>query len=254
MRKKLIGFLAVFACFLMLTGCGSSAGNDEAQEIPQETKSLLFSNTEMTVQQMEQVATDGTIEDYKDFPVVYSGIQSWESAKKEVGTVDFTTDADGNGSADCFEDVSISVDEDENYIVTVKVTGDQKDANVVATYYKDLSDYVNLVTLLGMGTTFFVLILLSLIIAGFGKFFVSWDKSKAEKARKKDEESKKSSDSFVTAKPAPTQASLAPQAAAGDDALIAVIAAAVSAYREQEEPNVGPDDFVVRKIRRVGRR
>jgi sodium pump decarboxylase gamma subunit len=185
--------------------------------------------------------------------------------------VDFTTDADGNGSADCFEDVSISVDEDENYIVTVKVTGDKKDANVVATYYKDLSDYVNLVTnvnytkgelmqqaglntLLGMGTTFFVLILLSLIIAGFGKFFVSWDKSKAEKARKKDEESKKSSDSFVTAKPAPTQASLAPQAAAGDDALIAVIAAAVSAYREQEEPNVGPDDFVVRKIRRVGRR
>ena len=186
MRKKLIGFLAVFACFLMLTGCGSSAGSEEAQEIPQETKSLLFSNTEMTVQQMEQVVTDGTLEDYKDFPVVYSGIQSWESAKKEVGTVDFTTDADGNGSADCFEDVSISVDEDENYIVTVKVTGDKKDANVVATYYKDLSDYVNLVTnvnytkgelmqqaglntLLGMGTTFFVLILLSLIIAGFGK-------------------------------------------------------------------------------------
>jgi len=103
-----------------------------------------------------------------------------------------------------------------------------------------------------MGTTFFVLILLSLIIAGFGKFFVSWDKSKAEKARKKDEESKKASDSFVTATPAPKQGSLAPQAAAGDDALIAVIAAAVSAYREQEEPNVGPDDFVVRKIRRIG--
>ena len=271
MRKKLIGFLAVLTCFVFLTACGSSAQNDEVQEIPQETQSLLYSNTEMTAQQMDQVVTNGSAEDYKDYATVYSGIQSWESAKKEVGTVDFTTDADGNGSADCFEDVSISVDEDENYIVTVKVTGDKKDANVVATYYKDLSDYVNLVTnvnytkgelmqqaglntLLGMGTTFFVLILLSLIIAGFGKFFVSWDKSKAEKARKKDEESKKSSDSFVTAKPAPTQASLAPQAAAGDDALIAVIAAAVSAYREQEEPNVGPDDFVVRKIRRVGRR
>ena len=269
MRKKLIGFLAVFACFLMLTGCASSAGNEEAQEIPQETKSLLFSNTEMTIQQMEQVSTDGTLEDYKDFPVVYSGIQSWESAKKEVGTVDFTTDADGNGSADCFEDLSISVDDEENYIVTVKVTGDRKDANVVATYYKDLSDYVNLVTnvnytkgelmqqaalntLLGMGTTFFVLILLSLIIAGFGKFFVSWDKSKAEKARKKDDEAKKTSDPFVTATPVASQGSLAPQAAAGDDALIAVIAAAVSAYREQEEPNVGPGDFVVRKIRRIG--
>jgi sodium pump decarboxylase gamma subunit len=103
-----------------------------------------------------------------------------------------------------------------------------------------------------MGTTFFVLILLSLIIAGFGKFFVSWDKNKAEKARKKDEEAKKNSDSFVTATPVAGQA--APAAQAGDDALIAVIAAAVSAYREQAEPTVAPDDFVVRKIRRIGRK
>ena len=35
MRKKLIGFLAVLTCFVFLTACGSSAQNDEVQEIPQ---------------------------------------------------------------------------------------------------------------------------------------------------------------------------------------------------------------------------
>jgi hypothetical protein len=47
MRKKLIGFLAVLTCFVFLTACGSSAQNEEVQEIPQETQSLLYSNTEM---------------------------------------------------------------------------------------------------------------------------------------------------------------------------------------------------------------
>jgi sodium pump decarboxylase gamma subunit len=241
----------------------------EVQEIPQETQSLLYSNTEMTAQQMDQVVADGTAEDYKDYAPVYSGIQSWASAKEEIGNIDFTTDADGNGSADCFTDKSITVDDEGNYIVTVEVAGDQKTADFVVTYVKSLEDYAGIVTnvnysfgelmqqaglntLLGMGTTFFVLILLSLIIAGFGKFFVSWDKNKAEKARKKDEEAKKNSDSFVTATPVAGQA--APAAEAGDDALIAVIAAAVSAYREQAEPTVAPDGFVVRKIRRIGRK
>ena len=270
MRKKLIGFLAVLTCFVFLTACGSSAQNDEVQEIPQETQSLLYSNTEMTAQQMDQVVTDGTMEDYKDYAAVYSGIQSWESAKKEIGNIDFTTDADGNGSADCFTDKSITVDEDGNYIVTVEVAGDQKTADFVVTYVKSLEDYAGIVTnvnysfselmqqaglntLLGMGTTFFVLLLLSLIIAGFGRIFTSLEKKRIEDARKKDEEAKKIADSFVTAVPAANQAAPAAQTA-DNGALIAVIAAAVTAYREQAEPAVAPDGFVVRKIRRIGRK
>ena len=99
-----------------------------------------------------------------------------------------------------------------------------------------------------MGTTFFVLILLSLIIAAFGRIFTSLEKKRIEDARKKDEEAKKNSDSFVDAVPAVKQGSLAPQE--DDGALIAVIAAAVSAYREQAEP-AAARGFVVRKIRRI---
>ena len=224
----------------------------------------------MTAQQMDQVVTDGTMEDYKDYAAVYSGIQSWESAKKEIGNIDFTTDADGNGSADCFTDKSITVDDEGNYIVTVEVAGDQKTADFVVTYVKSLEDYAGIVTnvnysfselmqqaglntLLGMGTTFFVLILLSLIIAGVGRIFTSLEKKRLEDAKKKDEEAQKNADPFVTAIPVANQAAPA-ASAAGDDALIAVIAAAVTAYREQAEPTVAPDGFVVRKIRRIGRK
>lgn len=271
MRKKLIGFLAVLACFVFLTACGSNAQNDETQEIPQETQSLLYSNTEMVAQNMDQAVIDGTIEDYKDYEIaaVYTGLQSWDSAKKEIGNIDFTTDADGNGSADCFTDKSITLDDEGNYIVTVEVAGDQKTTDLVVTYDKSLNSFVSIVanvnysfkelmqqaglnTLLGMGTTFFVLILLSLIIAAFGRIFTSIEKKKIEEARKKDEEAKKSSDPFVTAVPVAEQG--APASQSDDGALIAVIAAAVTAYREQAEPSVAPDGFVVRKIRRIGRK
>jgi sodium pump decarboxylase gamma subunit len=102
-------------------------------------------------------------------------------------------------------------------------------------------------TLLGMGTTFFILILLSLIIAGFGKLFVALDKRKAEKDAA-ERKAAAASQSAPAAAPAPVAAQ------SDDGALIAVIAAAVSAYREQAEPTVAPDGFVVRKIRRIGRK
>jgi sodium pump decarboxylase gamma subunit len=264
MRKKLIGFFAVFACLLILTACSSTASDNQSQEIPAETQSLLYSNTEATAQQMDAIVEAGRMEEQADYAVIYSGLQSWETAKEEIGTVDFSTDADANGSADCFTDKSITIDDDGNYVVTVTVTGAQKTADFIASYNKDLSDYSHIVTnvnysfgelmqqaglntLLGMGTTFFILILLSLIIAGFGKLFVSLDKRKAEKDAA-ERKAAAASQSAPAAAPAPVAAQ------SDDGALIAVIAAAVSAYREQAEPTVAPDGFVVRKIRRIGRK
>lgn len=298
MRKRLTGFLAVFACLLMLTACGGTAQPDEAQEIPEETKNALYSNTEMTIQQMDSIITNGLIEEQKDFAVIYAGLQSWESAKKEIGTVDFSTDADGNGSADCFTDKSITVDEDGNYITTVTVAGDQKTADCVISYKKDLSAFVNIVanvnysfkelleqagmnTFLGMGTTFALLIILSLIIAVFGRAFVNMEKKKREEADRKEREAAAEKEAAL-ASAQKKQGSLASEssasqsdddtlvavlsaaatAAADDNALIAVITAAVAAYRAEEAaagpggfvPAADPDEFVVRKIRRIGRK
>ena len=146
MRKKLTGFFAVFACLLILTACSSTASDNQSQEIPAETQSLLYSNTEATAQQMDAIVEAGRMEEQADYAVIYSGLQSWETAKEEIGTVDFSTDADGNGSADCFTDKSIVIDDEGNYVVTVTVTGAQKTADFIASYNKDLSDYAHIVT------------------------------------------------------------------------------------------------------------
>ena len=276
MRKKLSGLLAVLVCLLMLSACGGTASG-ETQEIDEETRNGLYSLTESTIQSMDEVVNSGLIEEQKSNKAVYEGLQSWEKAKADTGAIDFTTDADGNGLADCFTEKSISIDDDNNYIVTVEVAGASKSADFVATFNEDLTDYISLVTnvnysskeliqqagmntLLGMGTTFSVLILLSLIIALFGKIFTAQAKRKAEEAARKDQEEAEkraaAAESAGSAAAPAGQGALAQQT--DDGALIAVIAAAVAAYRAQEDPAAAlsgdPDAFVVRRIRRIRRK
>ena len=268
MKKKLTGFLAVFACVLALTACGGT-NNADTQEIPEETISALYGLTETTAQSLDEVVKSGTIEEQKDNTVVYSGLQSWESAKAEIGEIDFSTDADSNGRADCSTEKSISTDDDGNYIVTLEVAGAAKTADLVITYNKDLTDYVSLVTnvnytrteliqqaglntLLGMGTTFAVLILLSLIIAAFGKIFTTIEKKRIEEQVKKDKEEQEKAKQAE--KSAPAAQTAAPAPASEDGVIVAVITAAIEAYRAEAEPDVEPGAFVVRRVRRVRRK
>ena len=263
MRKKLTCLLAVFACILALTACGGTTAPQQ-EEIDEDIRNELFSIAETTVQQMDTVVTSGLVEQQKDNGVIYAGLQGWESAKEEMGEIDFTADADGNGVADCFTEKSVTTDEDGNYIVTVGVAGQNRNADLVVTYAKDLSGYVSIATnveytfgeliqqaglntLLGMGTTFAVLILLSLIIALFGRLLTSAGKKKVA------EEDKKEQEAAAKRAAAPAPAPAAP-AASDDGQLVAVIAAAIAAYRAEAEPAAAPEDFVVRKIRRIRRK
>ncbi len=266
MRKKLTCLLAVFACILALTACGGTTA-PQPEEIDEDIRNELFSIAETTVQQMDTVVTSGLVEQQKDNGVIYAGLQSWESAKKETGEVDFSADTDGNGIADCFEEKTITVNDEGDYIVTVGVTGAQKTADCVVTFNKDISDYVSIVTnvnytfselmqqagmntILGMGTTFAVLILLSLIIAAFGRILTTASRKKAEADHKKEEEEMKKSGVFAGGASAPV-AGLLPAGVSDEGQLVAVIAAAVAAYRAQTEPSADPGAFVVRRIRRV---
>jgi sodium pump decarboxylase gamma subunit len=263
MRKKLTAILLAFVCVLALTACGSSS-NTKEQEVPAEMKTMLFSQAENDAQQMDAIVKAGQIEEQKSEAVVYAGLQGWESAKEEIGELDFTTDADGNGVPDCFTEKSITTDEDGNYIVTVGLNAEKRNADLVVTYAKDLSGYVSIATnveytfgelmqqaglntLLGMGTTFAVLILLSLIIALFGRLLTSAGKKKVA------EEDKKEQEAAAKRAAAPAPAPAAP-AASDDGQLVAVIAAAIAAYRAEAEPAAAPDAFVVRKIRRIRRK
>ncbi|MBE5999732.1 MAG: OadG family transporter subunit [Eubacteriales bacterium] len=263
MSNKLKGLIAVLACILALTACGGSGAAGQ-EEIPEETRSALFGYTEMTAQSLDEIVTSGAIEEQKEDAVVYAGLQSWESAKEEIGSLDFSVDADGNGVADCFTEKTVILDDEGNYVVTVGVTGETKNADLVCSYTHDLTGYASIVTnveysfgelmqqaglntLLGMGTTFTVLILLSLIIALFGHILSTQSKKKAEAEERKEKEE----ESRAGAVSAGAQG--LPAGVPSEGTLVAVIAAAVAAYRSENEPGVSPDGFVVRKIRRIRR-
>ncbi len=268
MRKKLTAILLAFVCVLALTACGGSSSKSDEQGVPAEMQAMLFSQAENDAQQMDAIVKAGQVEEQKSESVIYAGLQGWATAKEEIGEVDFTTDADGNGVADCFTEKSLALDEDGNYIVTVGVAAEKRNADLVVTYAKDLSGYVSIATnveytfgelmqqaglntLLGMGTTFVILILLSLIIALFGRLLTSFSKKKIEEEDKKEKEA--AAKRAATAS-APAAAAPAAPAASDDGQLVAVIAAAIAAYRAEAEPMVAPDGFVVRKIRRIRRK
>lgn len=112
-------------------------------------------------------------------------------------------------------------------------------------------------TLLGMGTVFLVLIFISLVISLFK--FLPKEKSPEEKAANKARKAARRSGRPESAEAPASEAPAAPQAAgtagtASDGQLVAVIMAAVSAYKAETESEVfDPDMYVVRSIKRRSR-
>lgn len=175
-------------------------------------------------------------------PVDVSAITSWESAREDMG--------------DYVEVISTEAEFDgEDGVIDVRVKGSLREAIVEIVYEKgDITSIATNVeytfgekmekaalnTLLGMGTVFCVLILISLIISLFG--FIP---------KLQDKLSKKP---VAAEAPKPVAAVAAPAAAeeelSDDLELVAVISAAIAAY----EGTSSADGFVVRSIKRSGKK
>ena len=299
-RKSIVCLLALL-CALSLAACGGKGAADagitpEMQDYLVQTAKGLFENTvELVGSEYEQRA--GRI------PLYEKSMESWRSAMEAVGEVD---------PHKVSEEQVKKVDE-ETYEVRFRVSGDEHDA-VIVTRLKEIYDdqqqqfYISpdsvvtnvdysfgellgqagLNTILGMGTTFLVLILLTLIISLFGVLNryqqQKEEKKAAQKAAAQAEEARMKA--AREAAPAGAAASAAGRAPSGDGAadpafaaalagaiaasgdgtlqpgvtispmpsdpaLIAVITAAAYAA-QQEKP--APDVFVARSLRRRNRR
>lgn len=190
------------------------------------------------VDQMNMIVSQGAIEQYAGAdPVLATGFQGWESALEDIGTYEGV-----DGASVAFDDGEV--------IITVNVLGSSHNADVEIILDNALTTYIGITTnvhytkgeivfkalmntVIGMGTVFVVLILISLIISCFTLI------SKFEKKQKTEEE------------PTPAAAPVVEQAVAeeelsDDTELVAVIAAAVAAY----EGAASTDGFVVRSIRK----
>ena len=247
MKKWLITTLLVIACVFGLVACGGSSSNSAPSEVEltEEQKQQWYDSASQFVLSMNEAIATGQAEAQMDDPVYGPAFSSWQNALQDIGEVQG------------IEGKSCSFTKKEG-MVTVRVKGSKHDADVVFTMESSDQNYTvtgittnveysmkekiqqaGMNTLLGMGTTFAVLILLALVIALFGKVVGG--------ASNKSAASKKA--------PAPAPAPAAPvveeiEELADDTELVAVIAAAIAAFEGKQST----DGFVVRSIRKARRK
>lgn len=222
---------------LCLAACGQE---ETAATGPISTEQAVQIGTTI-VEQMNMIVSQGAVEEYAANAVVYNGFIGWESALTDIGTYNGVS-----GGSVAFEDGEV--------IIRVNVLGSSHDAEVEIILDETLSTYYGITTnvhystgeimtkagmntLIGMGTVFAVLILISLIISCFTLI------SKFEARQKKETPTAAAASDPIVEQIA------AKEELAGDTELVAVIAAAIAAY----EGSASADGFVVRSIRKVNK-
>jgi len=247
MKKRFL-VLTMIACLLGLTACGTEA---EAPAIMTSEEAINVATS--LVETLDYVVDGGMKEQYtSQFPdyaeVLNSALDSWEMASDELGNY---VGAIPEQSSVTFEKgikVSLVVQGDAIYketkarTATVEVILDEKGdlSSAVTNVNYDMSELMakaGMNTLLGMGTVFAVLILISIIISAF-KLIGKVQDAKAKKA----EASKAAAVDNTIAQIAEKEEA---EAEVTDDLeLIAVITAAIAA----SEGSTSTDGYVVKSI------
>ena len=237
--KKLLAILGMITCMIGLAACGSA--EDAAPLSAEEQQMIQF--YAQRVDAIYQICNTDAIEENAENEVIHNGLLNFKSAMTDIGSYLGT-----NGGVIEYSDDS------EDYIVRINVNGSDHNAVVemVIVVENDIAQFTSistnveytfgekmekaaLNTLLGMGTVFVVLILISVIISLFG--FIPKFAAK-KKAQEKAPETKK--DDVI--------AQIIEKEELSDGLeLAAVISAAIAAY----EGSGSTDGFVVRSIRKA---
>lgn len=266
--KKFLKTLLMLTCVLGLTACGAEESVSDYQEGKIEAAEYRANYVVKGVMSIiEQDIDEAWLENYDNIELAYAfedGMVAYLNSVSLGSVTDFECEGKAVRSAltsfrSGIEDMgeiteigdSSSVVDDDTIIVTVPLTGANKNGSVeliftndifftmtsctlnVDSTMGDLMTKAALNTLIGMGTVFIVLILISLIIACFG--FIP--KIQAKFTKKPE----------PVAEPAAIpEPPVAEEELADDTELVAVIAAAIAAYE-----GTSADGFRVRSIKRA---
>ena len=280
MKKWLIAVLLVVACVFGLTACGSSAGSEAPAELEltEDQRQQWYDSASQFVLAMNDAVQNGTAQEQMDDPVYGPAFSGWENALRDIGEVQ---DIVGK---------SCSFTKKEG-TVTVTVKGSRHDADVVfmmesgeqgysltsitTNVEYDMNEKIQqagMNTVLGMGTTFAILILLAFVITAFGAVMSSAAR-KAHKAApekavektvapvveaaapEKENAVGQPDDAELIAVIAAAVAAAEGQPSSGTE-LTAILTAAVAAYEEDSEDKIvrPVDEFVARTIKKPRRR
>ncbi len=234
--KKWLLVLGMITCIFGVSACGSGQNENVRTDI---TEAEALEAGEQMVQQLMMSCSAG-YEEYraqmeKEDPVFAAAAGSWESAQADMGSyigiLEKTAKLNEDGvviGSDHDADVEILTDDAlEVTSITTNVIYSQG----------ELMEKAALNTLLGMGTVFVILILISLIISCFN--FIPKIQAAFTKPQPQEEKKAEPVDNTI--------AQIVEKEELSDDLeLVAVIAAAVAA----SEGAVSTDGFVVRSIRK----
>ena len=243
--KMIKKITSVFMTFLVMAALviGSTSMVFAADKIDESAKTSLVTTAEGLTDAIVALK-DADIENYMntgdDFTT--SAMQSWQTSKDELGAK-----KESNGKT------TVTL-KDDQYTVTVPVKFEKANANFVYVFESTGTPVsmsvdvqyglgktlqrAGLNTLMGVGTVFVMLILLSLLISLF-RFIPNPEAKKAAEAKA----AKEAQAAVIAAAPVQAEENLA-----DDGELVAVIAAAIAAAE-----GTTTDGFVVRSIRKVKR-
>lgn len=235
--KKFLLLLGMVTCLIGTAACGKA---DQVQESQMQIdEASLINYSDQVVNALNEIVTGGMQDQYASDAVISAGISSWESAMSDLGAYNGVTDHKVEiGSDEAIVEASVS-GADHNAVVTPIINDQGSLSSITVNVERSMGELMlnaALNTLMGMGTVFIILILISLLIGCF-KFIPQIQ----EKFSKKNKQ--------PAAAPAAAPVVAAPveeEEETSDEELIAVIAAAIAA----SEGSTSTDGFVVRSIRR----
>lgn len=269
MKKKLTKYFAllcVFACVFSLTACSEKKSSEityteeTVEEIQEQLdasgsdydfEEWLDSYADSFVSSLESdfvtADRDSLLETYADDEMYLEAAKSYLEATEEVG--DYANEDAYNLNLEMSDNVlSLSgmlvfEKRDVNFVYT----GDFSTGEASLSFEKELSfgeilEKAGMNTLLGMGSVFLVLILISFVIKCLGFFAVSPEKATVKQ---------KATDAPAPAASTPAEVSAVTAAPAGipDDVEMAIVIATAIAAAEEE---TGSDGYRVRSIKRAG--
>lgn len=236
--KKWLLVLGMITCIFGLTACGQTASKVENPMLPAESVEQF---SQMMVETVSGYAKQGGV---TGDAIMDSAIASWNAAAKDMGSYEGIISVDSDikekeGLVKVTIKGSIRNAVMEIVLDANSTTGITGISTNVEYSFAEKMEKAGLNTLLGMGTVFVVLILISLIISCFGVI------PKIQESFAKKPDKKEIKETAVDN----TIAQIIEKEELSDDLeLVAVISAAIAA----SEGQASTDGFVVRSIRRAG--
>ncbi len=264
--KKLLALVCMITCIFGLTACGSEEVLTEYEQQKVDVASQMATEQVLgVILQFTDETQQAKLEEYTVEEIQYIIANQYSLNIKDgfcfrTAVESFTSGMETIGSIISVGETTAKIDDDQ-IIITVQIDGELKDAEAEVIFSNDMfmvmeSAALNPVasmgdlmvkaalnTLIGMGTVFVVLILISGIISCFA--FIPKIQEKFSKKEKKEEIKISGVDNAVTQ--IVSQEEIVD--VSDDLELVAVIAAAIAA----SEGAASTDGFVVRSIRKVNR-